>query len=105
MPNPPQPSQLPLSWVGHDELPIVFVNQILVQSQPGEFVVAFGQVTTPPVIGTPEEQMEQLAQYDVVPIRTLVRMGITPARLREFTTALQVALDRHDEAMKGLDPR
>jgi hypothetical protein len=99
-------AQIRLSWVGYDEQPILFTNQILIQVPgPGEFVVAFGQVTGPPVVGTPEEQAQQLHEYEFVPIRPLVRLGLSPDRMREFVTALQASLDRYDAAIKKLDPR
>lgn len=105
MADAPQP-QIPLAWVGYDDLPIVFVNQIVLQAQPGEFIVTFGQAAAPPTIGTEEQQHEQLAELEYVPIRPVLRMGVTVERLREFAAAMSVALEQYDAAMKRMgDPR
>lgn len=100
--EPPDPKNVPLTWVGYDELPILFANQILIQHQPGEFILSFGQATAPPIVGTPEEQVAQAEQIEFVPVRPLIRLGLTPARLREFVATLQVALDRQEQAERDM---
>ena len=89
--NPPE---LPISWVGFDELPIVFANQIMIQSTgPREIVLIFGQVANPPTAGTQEEQLAQLGEIPFVPIRPLARLGMTLDRLREFLAAMQAQVE------------
>src|SRR5579884_1517159 len=101
-----QPPQLPVSWVGFDDLPILFTNQIMVQSPgPREVVLVFGQFTPPPTAGTEEQQRAQLAEIPFVPIRPLVRLSITLDRLREFVAVMQAQIERHDQFLEGMDPR
>jgi hypothetical protein len=79
--DPQQPIELPVSWVGGDELPVLFANQFLVQTQgPHEFVVTVGQLVGPPLMGSPEEQAEQAAEISFVPVRTLARLSMTRTR-------------------------
>lgn len=104
--EPQQPEmQIPLSWVNFNETPIAFANQVVCQFQPNEFVVTFGQATGPPLIGTPEEVQEQAKRIEFVPIRTLVRLGMSRARLIELIGVLQANLENHDRAMEAADPR
>lgn len=100
-----RPSLSRFSWVGIEDIPILFANQFLLQFQPGEFMLAIGQATPPAILGTPEEMAEQLAGYTYVPVRTIARVGITRQRLQELIAVLQANLDNHDRATQGLDPR
>lgn len=105
MEGAPDNLQLPLAWIDVNESPILMANQFLVQTQgTGEFVMAIGQVATPPLIGTPEEVREQAEQIEFVPIRTLARVSMTRARIDELIAVLQLQRDRHDEIATP-DPR
>jgi hypothetical protein len=85
-----------LEWIDFDEAPIVFANHFLVQHQPDEFVLTLGQVTGPPLVGTPEQIREQARDASEVPIHTLARVGLTRHRLTELIAVLQSTLDDHD---------
>lgn len=85
-----------LQWIDFEEQPIVFANHFLVQHQPGEFVLTVGQVTGPPVVGTPEQIREQARAASAVPIHTMARVGLTRHRLVELIGILQATLEDHD---------
>jgi hypothetical protein len=87
---------LSLDWVEFDDTPILFANHFLIQHQPDEFVVSLGQVTGPPLMGTPEEIREQARGLSSVPIQTLARVGLTRQRLVELIALLRAELDEHD---------
>jgi hypothetical protein len=99
--HPGDAFDLPLTWVEFDDVPILFANHFLVQHQLEEFVLSVGQVTGPPLVGTPEEISEQAARVSEVPINTLVRVGLTRHRLTELIALLQAALDEHDRVTGG----
>ena len=86
----------PLQWIDFDETPILFANHFLIQHQPNEFVVTVGQVTGPPVVGTPEQIREQARIAGRVPIHTLGRVGLTRERVVELIGILQATLQDHD---------
>jgi hypothetical protein len=90
---------LPLEWIDFEDTAILFANHFLVQHQSNEFVITLGQVTGPPVAGTPEQAREQAREYERVPITTLARMGLTRARTVEFIGLLQAALQEHDRTL------
>ena len=86
----------PLQWIDFETTPILFANHFLVQYQPNEFVVTFGQVTGPPVVGTPDQVRDETRQLGRVPIRTLARTGLTRDRIVELIALLQTTLREHD---------
>lgn len=95
--------QIPLSWVGVEELPIFQVNQFLSQSDPqGEFFLTCGQMTMPPLLGTPEEQTAQLERVAYVPIKPVARLGLTRRRVEELIDILQQTLSGYDRT-QGTD--
>ena len=90
--------KIPLVWE-EEGGPIVFANQFLIQHQPDEFVLTFGQVVTPPLLGTDEQKREQLDRLHYVPVRVLGRFGFTRRRMEELIAVLKENLDRHDTMM------
>ena len=63
-------AQPPAPMTEFEDTPILFSNHFLVQHQPHEFVLTFGQVTGPPVVGTPEQVRAQACDLNHVPIHT-----------------------------------
>jgi hypothetical protein len=92
----PEALGLPLAWVEFDETPIAFCNRFIAQPQAGEVVLSLGQVTGPPLVGTPEEIRRQAEDLTHVEIGTIARVGLTRQRLVEMIAVLQAALEDHD---------
>jgi hypothetical protein len=70
-PDLPERIDVPISWVGYDEAPIVYANQFLLQTQPeGGFVMGIGQATPPALIGSPEEIAGQVSNIEFVAVRS-----------------------------------
>jgi len=90
---------LPLQWQEFEDTPIFFSNHFLVQHQPNEFVLTLGQVTGPPVVGTPGQVRAQAPGMSHVPIHTLARTGLTRDRVVELIGILQATLDEHDRML------
>lgn len=97
---------VPLSWVGYDEVPITFANQFLVQFEPDEsFILGVGQATAPAIIGTPEQVAAQARQIEFVPVRPVARIAMTEPKLRELIAALEANLRNFEAAKERRDPR
>lgn len=89
--------ELPLSWIGAEELPIYLVNQILCQFNQDEFILSLGQMTPPAIIAqTPEERLEQARQIAYVPVKPLVKLAFTRSRLVELIATLQANVAQYD---------
>lgn len=102
--EPAESFALPVVWVDNEEKPVVFSNQFLLQAvTPEEFVLSIGQVSPPAVIGTPEDQRNQLERIPFAPVRTIVRVSLTRQRLDELAELLQRARGLADEP--GVGPR
>ena len=71
-------------------------------------ILTVGQLT-PPVISAPtvEEREEQARAISYVPIKPVVRIGLTTARARELIATLEANLDQLEQATKVrlIDPR
>lgn len=104
--EPPESIQIPLSWVGFEEVPIAYANQFLIQFQgEGAFVLGVGQSTLPPLVGERQDVAEQLADLTFVPVRTLARVALSPDKLRELIAALSANLHNWEQTQQQVDPR
>jgi hypothetical protein len=70
----------------------LFANQFLVQADlaqgqpalPDLFVLTFGRVLAPPVLGTDDQKRDQLDQIDHVDVVPIARFSLTWARVIEL---------------------
>lgn len=97
------PIQIPLAWVGAEDVPVEFANQLIVQHQGDEFVITIGQMVGPAIAGAKAREMAENAEF--VPIRVVARIGLPEGRMREFVNAMQANLDNYDRKRSTLDPR
>ena len=98
----PHERAIPTTWIGAEDLPVLFVNSFAGQVQPqeGAFYLSIGQTVPPALIGTPEEQAEQLEQIAYVPIKPIARLALTRSRMQELIAMLQVNLDQYDRMVE-----
>jgi hypothetical protein len=88
-----------LDWPGRDEVPILFANQIIAQVNSGEVFLTFGQVAPPAVLGTPAEQRQQVEEIKAmgsIPVRTVARLSMTPAKLLDLVRILNEVVEKHE---------
>lgn len=95
--------QLPVSWIGAEDLPVLFANTFVgqVEAEQGVFFLTIGQMVPPALIGTPEEKVEQLEQISYVPIKPVARLALTRERLKYLIAILQTNLDQHDQILQA----
>ena len=95
---------IPTTWIGAEDLPVLFVNTFVGQIQPqeGAFYLTLGQVLPPALIGTPQEQAEQLEQIAYVPIKPVARLALTRSRVEELVAILQTNLDQYDQIVRQM---
>lgn len=79
---------MPLVWVGIDEAPISLLNQFIVQKQDEEYIITFGSVAPPVLLGDEPARREQAKQVRFVPVRVLGRFGLTDHRMHELLKVL-----------------
>jgi hypothetical protein len=96
---------IPLAWVGAEELPIHLVNQFMCQFHQDEFILTLGQMVPPALIApSPEERREQAEQVSYVPIKPLARLAFTRQRLVELVATLQANINQYDDYQRQQDP-
>ncbi len=90
----PEGVQVPLTWVGTEEVPIVFVSHFLSQiDDKGDAILSFGQTTPPPLIGTPEERRAQAERIAYVPVRPVARISLSRPRLLELAEIVRQTIE------------
>jgi hypothetical protein len=101
--TPPEGSiQLPVVWVGVDELPVHHVNQLVGTVSPQEVFLTLGTLVPPAIMAdTPEERRAQAQGIGFVQIRPVVRVGITEQALRDFIGILEQTL-KNFETLKRI---
>jgi hypothetical protein len=91
---PGGPVSIPLTWVGAEEIPVLFVNQMLGQvDDRGDVILSLGQVTPPAIVGTPEEQAAQVQRIAYVPVKPVARFTLSRPRVVELVQVLNQLLE------------
>ncbi len=93
---------LPLTYLGLEDVPILFANQFVIQHEKNEFVLTVGQLQPPILLGSPDEQKEQAKKLTYVPIRVVGKFGLTRQRLAELIEVLQSNLRTYDEKQEHI---
>jgi|SRR5215213_1775975 methyl-accepting chemotaxis protein len=97
----PGKRQLPVVWVGGEETPVRFANQVLGQIGPqGEILLTFGQLIPPAFVGTQDQIAEQAKQIAQVSTQTVARLVITRAGLDQLIELLSQTAENADRAQE-----
>src|ERR1700687_5722185 len=95
--------QVPIVWVGTDDVPVVLVNNFIaqfVQPDQDEFVVTLGTVVPPPILGTPAQMAEPARAVSFVLVGAVARLGLTRQRVIELSRVLETILKQYDDARR-----
>ena len=93
--------ELPLFFIGSEDVPIVLSNLQVIQHVQQEFIITFGQFSPPIVLGSPEEQMEQAKSKQYLPVKTVARVAMSPQRVADLIRALQENLNTWKSSKGG----
>ena len=96
----PEGIALPLVWIDLEDADTRAVNQLIVQHHKDEFILTFGHVTPPMLIGTPEENVAQAKMIPYVAVKVVAQMATTPAKVEAFVKAMQTVLDGYQELQR-----
>ena len=88
-----------VAWEGVEDVPVLFVNQVLGQvGQQAEVVLTFGQLTPPAILGeTQAERERQIGVWPRIPIKPVARFALTREGLEQLVTVLHQTLENHDK--------
>jgi hypothetical protein len=97
----PREVQVPVAWDSPEGVPIVLANHVLGQiGQQGEIIVSFGQVSPPPLMGSPEQQEAQAREIPFLLAKPVARLGFTRAGLDEVIRILNDTRDHYDRVQE-----
>lgn len=88
--------EIPIVFVGTEDVSVVLANQFVVQHQRNEFILTLGQVTPPILLGNDEERFEQAKKVAYIPVKVVARVTFTRDRLVELIDILKKHLDKYD---------
>lgn len=81
--------KLPFFFIGTEDVPIQLSNMQAIQHVQQEFIITFAQFAPPLVVGTPEEQKEQVKAKPYLAVKTVARLAMSPERVLNLIGALQ----------------
>jgi hypothetical protein len=88
---------VPVAWIGTEEMPVLATNTAVVQfSAKDEFLLTFGQLAPPILLGDDEQRLEQARMVTFVPVKPVARLGMNRGRVEQLIQALQENLANHD---------
>ena len=95
--------KLKLNRVYPDDLQSFLVDNVIIQQQPDRFVLSFFEVWLPTILSESEDEtQEQIRSLQEVTAKCVARLVVTPDRMREFVSAIQNSLEKHDQLMESL---
>lgn len=95
--------EIPLTWIGAEQLPLLFVNRLVGQVDDDHFVLTVGQSVGPALIGTPQDKKDQLEQIAYVPVNPVARLAFTRSTCQDFITILRTILEGFDQERERRD--
>ncbi len=102
--NKPQANigvEVPIEWSMPESMVSRYATNLVVQNGEHEFTLNFYEVRVPIILGSPDEQIEQLSKIDSVRADCVARIIIAADRLEEFISVLQGNLEKH----RAMDPK
>ena len=96
--------EIPVAWIGLDDAQILYANQMILQmgapDHLDEFILTFGQLHPPALLGDPGQQRAQLQSMPFVPVKIVAKLALSEARVRELQAVIAEILGKYDEMKK-----
>jgi hypothetical protein len=92
--------RIPIKFFGEDETVVVYANLFSVQN-PGRgdgFVLTAAQIVPPILLGSPDEQREQIEERGYVSARVVSRVALTPDQLRSLGALINATVAQLDQS-------
>ncbi len=77
--------QVPIRLEGAEEIPISYVNYVLVSHTTDEFFMTFAQMHPPYWLAPTKEDVERLTH---IPAKAVARIALTPSKMKELIDVL-----------------
>jgi hypothetical protein len=104
MADGPQAFEIQGSWVGSEELPVVFANAFAGIVGPNAVFLNIGSVVPPNIVGETAEQVEAQARaLTFLPIKPIARIALAPQGLDELIELLENTRENYKNLKKAID--
>ena len=97
--------EIPLTWIGTEQLPLLFINRLIGQVDDDHFVLTLGHSVSPALIGTPQDKKDQLEQIAYLPIHPVARLAFNRSTCQDLIAILQTILEGYDQQHERRDER
>ena len=87
-----EPIPLRMNWRKADVVPVHIANQFMLSYTPEGYVLSFGQVMPPAILGDAPDELRDIVELFV---NVLGRIAITPDRTKALMLLLERQLKRH----------
>jgi hypothetical protein len=92
---------LRINWHIPDNLQSRYANNVIVQAGQHEIIINFFEIQIPPLVGTPEENKEQLQQIGTIRAEGVGRIIVSPELLPTIIDALENGLKAYQASKRG----
>lgn len=93
--------EIPIDWES-PHAPVVFSDSVVVRNTGHEFILYFYQVLPPLLVGTPEQQEEQIKKIDALKAFNVASVMIAPTRIPELIRLLQRNHENYQNEKKSI---
>ena len=76
---------LEVEFIGSEDVPIVFANNVFVRHEEDIFIITFAQAHGPYIDKPTTEQLKKIGK---VPSRVVARVAVSPVKMKEFLDVL-----------------
>ena len=91
---------IPVEWYIPDDIEPGYATNLTVQHTEHEFTISFFRAIPPIIVGSSEEQREQVKELKSVRAECLAQVIIAVGRMPEFVDVLQKNLEQHSSRFK-----
>jgi aromatic ring-opening dioxygenase LigB subunit len=81
---------IPMKWKPISDIPTIYANNLLISHGGGEFYLVFGEMIPPFIIDTNIDKIPE-----VVDIRPVARIAVTPENIERFADALIKNIEKY----------
>jgi hypothetical protein len=90
-----KPVEIPIAWVFPDDLRTTFANNLLVSFDGEEFHLSFFEVPPPIILGTPEQQQQQIKALSHIRGKCVAKIVVSKGRMVRMADVLKTAVEKH----------
>jgi hypothetical protein len=85
---------VPIVWPAQTDLPTIYANQLYVHHTNNEFILVFGELEMPIMVGSPAEKRETLKKLPHLSVRPVAKIAVSPPVMLAMAQVIQGNVER-----------